>query len=855
MNRLYACLILCLAIFSHTTLASVLAIDYGTDFIKASLMSPGQPFDVLIDKDSKRKIQSTVGWNREDRLFGGTAFNMAGRFPTDSFSALKLLKAAPFESSTVSYYMSISTAELLKSARGTVAVRRPDGSEWNIEEITAMQFAYVRDLAEAALGGEKVSDVIVTVPPHFTQHERDAVIDALEIAGLRTLSLINDGTAVAVNYAMTRSFKETPEYHVIYDAGASSIRATVVSFTSTDPKSKSAGTQLVVHGVGYDRQVGGIELDRRLRELLISDFQKKHKKDIRSDRRGMAKLWKEAGRVKGILSANNDAVSSVESLAWDIDFRTKVTRADFESACKDLRPRFTNPLFDALDHAGLTMDNITSVILTGGASRTPMIQTALKSAVADKIAMNVNADEAAVLGAALHGAALSRQFKTKDIRITDICPYDIQVSYQAEAKSEHAKPRTINTLVFPSGSKTGTRKTLTFKRKDDFSLKLTYKQQIIPGYPTDILEAEIKGVADAIQNLTDLGATDPVVKATVVLSESGFVSVHEAVAFGDIKDDSLTGKLKGLFGASSSASENTTADSPTAARSETDTSPAASSTAALPAAEKKPANDNTVSLEVKINLSSIPPMSVAEKRTAREKLATIDRQEAAKRRLEEARNSLEGYLYRIRDLLEDNSESPFNKCSQDAERAALKDRMEETFEWLHEHGDHAKTHEYLEKRTAVESLEQPIIHRYREIEEFPVALNNSQMWNWSTRLFLTEAFENLTKAEKEETVSKYTEQELNDLEKALKEHEIWLNGVVEKQKKVKMNEDPAVESSELRAKAKVLENHLQKLVKKKVPKPKKSSTSSRTSTSSTTSTAKSSSESTASGSSSPHDEL
>ena len=105
-----------------------------------------------------------------------------------------------------------------------------------------------------------------------------------------------------------------------------------------------------------------------------------------------------------------------------------------------------------------------------------MVQDTVKAAVgADKLAFNVNADEAAVLGAALHGAGLSRQFKTKDIRITDIGPYDIQVSYQAESKQPGARPRTINTLIFPAGSKTGTKKTLTFKRQDDFSVKLAYK--------------------------------------------------------------------------------------------------------------------------------------------------------------------------------------------------------------------------------------------------------------------------------------------------------------------------------------------------------------------------------------------
>lgn len=108
--------------------------------------------------------------------------------------------------------------------------------------------------------------------------------------------------------------------------------------------------------------------------------------------------------------------------------------------------------------------------------------------------MNVNADEAAVLGknypfilneryshfqigAALHGAGLSKQFKTKDIRVQDIGAYDIQVSYPAEAKTPNARPRTINTLVFPAGSKTGSRKTLTFKRSDDFSVKMAYKSR------------------------------------------------------------------------------------------------------------------------------------------------------------------------------------------------------------------------------------------------------------------------------------------------------------------------------------------------------------------------------------------
>ena len=237
----------------------------------------------------------------------------AGRFPLDSFSYLKVLQGAPYDSDAVFSFGAISTADTVKTERGTVALRRSDGTEWSVEELIAMQFAYIRDLAEST-AGEKVYDVIVTVPPYYTQNERDAVVDAIEMSGLRTLGLINDGTAVAVNYAMTRTFAE-PEFHLIYDAGASSIRATVVEFGPVQAEGKSkAGkdaTQITVRAVGFDRYNGGTELDARLRNMMVTDFEKRYKRNISQDKKAMAKLWKEAGRVKAILSANNEAQATV----------------------------------------------------------------------------------------------------------------------------------------------------------------------------------------------------------------------------------------------------------------------------------------------------------------------------------------------------------------------------------------------------------------------------------------------------------------------------------------------------------------------------------------------------------------
>ena len=135
-------------------------------------------------------------------------------------------------------------------------------------------------------------------------------------------------------------------------------------------------------------------------------------------------------------------------------------------------------------------------------------------------------------------------------------------------------------------------------------------------------------------------------------------------------------------------------------------------------------------------------------------------------------------------------------------------------------------------------MEKPIIHRYQEIEAFPQVLNNSQLWNWSTRMFLHEARQNLTVETAASLPSKWTKDELDGLEKTLREHESWLSEWVEKQKSVKANQDPVIETTEMKARAKVLETHLHKLWKRKVPKTVKkpiSTSSTVTATSSSTS--------------------
>jgi hypoxia up-regulated 1 len=247
----------------------------------------------------------------------------ANRFPLAHFPYIKpLLAATEVPQST------IYPVQPIKTANGTlvfphvsapsIARQSDDDSTvtWSPEEILAQQFAYVKLVAEDT-AKEAITDLYVTVPSYFSQPQRRAIKDAAEIAGLHVVGMISEGAAVGLNFAMTRSFPQK-EYHLIYDSGAMKTTATILSFETRPDELPPLKTKTkvprvpnnstYVDVVAFDSQsaLGGVNLDYALRELMIADFEAGKGKDldIRNDPRAMRRLWKEAGRAKSVLSAN-----------------------------------------------------------------------------------------------------------------------------------------------------------------------------------------------------------------------------------------------------------------------------------------------------------------------------------------------------------------------------------------------------------------------------------------------------------------------------------------------------------------------------------------------------------------------
>ena len=237
------------------------------------------------------------------------------------------------DSDVVAQFLKEHPANQVSSSNRSALAFTYGSHSFTVEELVGMQFANIKSQAEK-MAGEKVKDVVLTVPPFWTEQERKSIINAAELAGLKVALLLNDGLAgtislkilskndlmvVAIDYATTRAFTEEPKYHLIYDMGAGSTTATVVAFSSRsvkEGKTDKTVIDLATLGVGFDRKLGGDVFNSRLVDAMIKAFREsksgaKAKKDLTTNGRAYARLLKEASRVKHALSGNTDSAASV----------------------------------------------------------------------------------------------------------------------------------------------------------------------------------------------------------------------------------------------------------------------------------------------------------------------------------------------------------------------------------------------------------------------------------------------------------------------------------------------------------------------------------------------------------------
>ena len=797
---LLALLTLLLLSTTASAASAVLGIDVGTEYIKAAIAKPGSPIDVVLTKDSKRKEAAAIAFKPSraqnndaeafpERLYGSDAVVLSARFPGDVYGNLKTLLGVPFDSEAVTTYTQrypgLSLQPISRNAEdkdaATVGFKSQNmgakRDELMVEELLAMEFKNVKANAEAGVvKGTSVQDAVITYPPYYTAEEKRAIELAADLAGLRVLSLVSDGLAVGLNYAMTRTFESItdgakPELNVVYDMGAGSTTATLLKFQGRTIKGPFKRNQTIqevqVLGTGFDRTLGGDSFNDAIVDDMISEIIRQPKAEkiglnatkLRGHTKSRARLWKEAQRMRQMLSANSAAYASFESL-FDDDFSAKysLTRERFEEIAKAYAVRVEAPLIKALENAGIALDELDSIILHGGAVRTPFVQKKLEVVAGgtSRIKTNVNADEAAVLGAAFKAAGLSASFRVKDIRATDISGTAYSMQWRAEGKDRQQK-------LFTPTSQLAAEKQVPIKVLKDVKFTFTEAHE----RDVAVLGIEATNLTKSVAQLKDKHGCAPVNISTIFNIRLSPINGLPDIVSGSVsckveggKDGGVLDNVKGLFGfgskkesaqdvlqdddldfvqAAESADAATETPEPIsdptssqsivseASSSGTGTASSGSDKSASPTLSSKvsKATPSTVAIPLAFKTTAVglnaPPASALPQ--IRQRMSDFDSSDRRAMLRAEALNTLEGFTYRARDYLEDKF---FIEFSNDKTRKELEKKLSAASEWLYSDGVDAKLQDFKDKLKDLKGLVDPVLKRRDESGKREPATKNLQ---------------------------------------------------------------------------------------------------------------------------------
>lgn len=362
------------------------------------------------------------------------------------------------------------------------------------EKFTATQItaAYLTKIKQTASIELKlpVSDVVLSVPVWYTDAQRRAILDASEIAGLKALRLINDTTAVALGYGITKldlpGPEEKPRRVVFVDIGHSNYTASVVEFKKGE---------LAVKSTAWDRHFGGRYIDQALVEHFGKEFKEKFKIDIFENAKARFRVQAGVEKLKKILSANTVAPLNIESVMNDIDVRGMLKREELEELIKPMLDRVTVPIEQALAEAKLKPEDIDAIEMVGGCTRVPALKTAIGNFFGKTLSYTLNQDEAVARGCAFSCAILSPVFRVRDFSVHDIVSYPIEFAWE---KSEDIPDEDTSLTVFNKGNVMPSTKILTFYRKHPFDLEAKYaKPELLPGKANPwIGRFSVKGVKE-----------------------------------------------------------------------------------------------------------------------------------------------------------------------------------------------------------------------------------------------------------------------------------------------------------------------------------------------------------------------
>merc|ERR1711953_1341387 len=407
---------------SKMSKAPAVGIDLGTTYSCVGVFQHGK-VEIIANDQGNRTTPSYVAFTDTERLIGDAAKNQVAMNPNNTVFDAKRLIGRDFNDSTVQKDMKHWPFQVANvSGKPKIQVEfKCENKTFTPEEVSSMVLTKMKETAEAYLG-KTVKDAVVTVPAYFNDSQRQATKDAGVISRLNVLRIINEPTAAAIAYGLDKEEGSSAEANVlIFDLGGGTFDVSILTIEDGIFEVKSTAG---------DTHLGGEDFDNRMGDHFMKEFQRKHKKDMTSNKRAVRRLRTACERAKRTLSASAQANIEIDSLFEGMDFYTSITRARFEELCSDLFRGTLEPVEKSLRDAKMDKSAIHDIVLVGGSTRIPKIQKLISDFFNGKdLNKSINPDEAVAYGAAVQAAILTgeQHESVSDLLLLDVAPLSMGI--------------------------------------------------------------------------------------------------------------------------------------------------------------------------------------------------------------------------------------------------------------------------------------------------------------------------------------------------------------------------------------------------------------------------------------------
>lgn len=401
-------------------MGKIIGIDLGTTNSCVSVLEGGKA-RVIENSEGGRTTPSVVAYTDDGEvLVGQSAKRQAVTNPTNTLFAVKRLIGRRFEDKVVQKDIKMVPYTIVKADNGDAWVSAK-GNSMAPPQVSAEVLRKMKKTAEEFLG-ETVSEAVITVPAYFNDSQRQATKDAGRIAGLDVKRIINEPTAAALAYGMDKA--QGDRTIAVYDLGGGTFDISVIEIAEVDGEH-----QFEVLATNGDTFLGGEDFDLKLIEYLADEFKKENGIDLHNDPLALQRLKEAAEKAKIELSSSQQTEVNLPYITADATgpkhLVVKLSRSKLESLVEDLVSRSLEPVKVALKDAGLSPSEIQDVILVGGQTRMPLVQSTVADFFGKEPRKDVNPDEAVAMGASIQGAVLAGE--VKDVLLLDVTPLTLGI--------------------------------------------------------------------------------------------------------------------------------------------------------------------------------------------------------------------------------------------------------------------------------------------------------------------------------------------------------------------------------------------------------------------------------------------